>query len=262
MEKSPRTTIFRFSAGAPLLGCALLLGMAQAQDTTTTTTQAGRPTVTTEVKSATVVYVSGNDLVVKADDGTVKHFVVPDSTRVTVDGKSLSVHELQPGMRLTRTITTTTTPQNVETVRTIQGKVWYVSPPSNLILSFPNSPNKQYKVPSGALFDVNGKKVSIFHIKKGMAISATIIKDEPMTVADSSRSVTGEAPAPAPAPATPPPTPPVMGVLLIEQPHAAPPQVAENTLPKTASPIPLIGLLGLLSLGAAAGLGALRRFSE
>jgi hypothetical protein len=255
MKESIRTTIRRFSAGAPLLGCALLLGMAQAQDTSTSTTQAGQSTVTTQVRSGTVVYVSGNDLVVKLDDGTVKHFVVPDSTRVTVDGRSLSVHQLQQGMKLTRTITTTTTPTNVETVRTISGKVWYVNPPSALILSFPDSPNKQYKVPSGTKFDVNGEKVSIFHIKKGMTISATIITDEPITVASESRSVTGEAPPPPPPP---PATPPAEGALLIEEP-AAPQQVAESTLPKTASSIPLIGFLGLLSLSAAAGLGALRK---
>lgn len=35
-----------------------------------------------------------------------------------------------------------------------------------------------------------------------------------------------------------------------------------KTLPKTASPLPLIGLLGLLSLTLAAGLSALRRREE
>jgi hypothetical protein len=242
---------------AGLLSCALL-GTAHAQDTTSSTTRTGAPAVTTQVRSGTVIYVSGNDLIVKVDDGTIKHFVVPDSTRVTVGGKSLSVHQLTPGMTLTRTITTTATPTYVETVRTITGKVWYVAPPRTLILSFPDGPNKQYKVPDGTMFDVDGKKQSIFHVRKGMTISATIVKDVPETIATSTTSVSGVAP-PAP-PATPPATPTIVGVLLIE-PIAPPPppaDVAQNTLPKTGSIFPLLGLLGALLLGVSFGARALR----
>jgi hypothetical protein len=257
MTHPRRNQILRLAAAGAVLGSWLLLGgVSHGQDTTTKSTQAGKASVTTQVQSATVVYVSGNDLIVKTDDGTIKHFVVPDERKITVDGKELTVHDLQPGMRLTRTITTTTTPKTVQTVRTIQGKVWYVNPPHNLILSLPDG-NKQYKVPDGAMFDVDGKKQSIFHIKKGMMISATIIKDTPETDVSSTRDVTGVAP-------TPPPTHPVQGTLLIESPIPAPPpvEVAQAapapTLPKTGSPLPLIGLLGLLSLGLAAGMRKLR----
>lgn len=249
-----RTKILHLAVTGAVLGSWLLLGgVSRAQDTTTSTTQAGKASVTTEVKSATVVYVSGNDLIVKADDGTIKHFVVPNDRMITVDGKQLTVHDLQPGMRLTRTITTTTTPKTVQTVRSIQGKVWYVNPPHGLILSLPEG-NKSYKVPDGAMFDVDGKKQSIFHVKKGMMISATIITDTPETEVSSNRAVTGEVP--------PPPTPPVVGVLLIEKAPAPQPEVAQATppptLPKTGSLIPLLGLLGLLSLGAAAGMQKIR----
>lgn len=252
MNDSRRTDILRLAIVGAVLSSWVLLGVARSQDTTTSNTQTGQAAVTTEVKSATVVYVSGNDLIVKADDGTVKHFVVPDDRKITVDGKDLTVHDLKPGMRLTRTITTTTTPKTVQTVRTIRGKVWYVSPPNTLILSLPTG-NKQYKVPDGAMFNVGGQQQSIFHIKKGMVISATIIKDSPETYVSSARTVSGVAPIPPPAP----PTPPVVGVLLIEEPHApapAPEQVAQATLPRTGSPIPLIGFLSLLSLAVSAGL--------
>lgn len=254
MNDSRRTDILRLALAGAVAGF-WLLGVAQGQDTTATSSQAGQATVTTEVRSAVVVYVSGNDLVVKADDGTVKHFVVPDDRKINVDGNDLTVHDLKPGMRLTRTITTTTTPQTVQTIRTIKGKVWYVNPPHGLILTLPTG-NKEYKVPDGAMFDINGKQQSIFHVKKGMVISATIIKDSGETLVSSSRSVTGEAPQPAPKPSTPP----VVGVLLIEQPPApAPPQeVAQTTLPKTGSLIPLFGLLGLISICAAVGLRGLR----
>ena len=131
-----------------------MLGIASAQDTSTSSTQTGQSTVTTEVKSGTIVYASGNDVVVKLDDGTVKHVVVPESTTITVDGKDLTVHDLQPGMKVTRKITTTTTPVTVQTVRTVKGKVWYVSPPHTLILSFPDGTNKKYNVPDGAMLSL------------------------------------------------------------------------------------------------------------
>ena len=245
---------FRFSL--VLLSCALAVGIASAQDTTTTNVHSGQPTITTEVKSGEVLYVSGNDLVVKVDDGQVKHFVVPDSATVNVDGRQLTVHDLKPGMKLTRTITTTVTPKTVQTVRTIKGKVWYVNPPKTVILSLPDNTNKQYKVPDGTMFNVDGQMQSVFHLKKGMNVSATVITETPEVVQSSARSVTGE---PAPAPPPPPDTPAPVGALLIEQPAAPPPaQVAQATLPKTGSVLPLIGLLGMLFVCSSFGLRTLR----
>ena len=254
MRSGRMRTIFELS-----LACALVLATAWAQDTTNTNTASGQPTVTTEVKSAEVVYVSGNDLVVRADDGQVKHFVVPDDKTVTVDGKELTVHDLQPGMRLTRTITTTTTPRTITTVRTIKGKVWHVNAPSTVILTLPDGTNKQYKVPKGQMFEMDGQKHDVFALKKGMLISATVLTESPEVVATSTRAVTG----------TPPPaTPPTEAAILIEEPVAVPaapaavpsaaPEVAQATLPKTASNVPLIGLLALLCFATSIGLRALR----
>ena len=240
------------------LACVLTWGPAWAQDTTSTGASSGTAAVTTEVKSATVVYVSGNDLVVKAEDGQIKHFVVPDERTVTVNGKELTVHDVQPGMRLTRTITTTTTPRTITTVRTIRGKVWYVAPPSTVILTLPDGKNKQYKVPKGQIFEIDGKKHDVFDLKKGMIVSATVLTETPEVISASARSVTGSAPPP-------PPTPPVpaQAVLHIEEPMSpsAPTTTAEATpaaLPKTGSNVLLIGLLGLLCLGTSLVLRALR----
>ena len=61
-----------------------------------------------DVNRGTVVYVSGNDLVVKMEDGNLKHFVVPSDYKLTVDGKPVYVQDLKPGTKLTQTITTTT----------------------------------------------------------------------------------------------------------------------------------------------------------
>jgi hypothetical protein len=235
-----------------ILACALSVGTASAQDTSTTNVQSGQPTVTTEVKSGEVVYASGNDLVVKVDDGQVKHFTVPESTTFNVDGKNLTVHDLKPGMRLTRTITTTSTPKTVQTVRTIKGKVWYVNAPKTVILTLPDNTNKQYKVPEGTMFNVDGQMQSVFHLRKGMQVSATVITDTPEVVENSARAISGQAPPP------PPETPQPVGALLIEEPAPPPAQVAENTLPKTGSVLPLIAVLGLLFVCASFGLRALR----
>ncbi len=243
------------------LACALASPAARAQDTTTTSHQYGQPTVTTDVQSAVVVYVSGNYLVVKMDDGQVKDFTVPDSTTVEVNGQQLNVHQLQPGMRLTRTITTTSTPKTVTTVRTIKGRVWHVNPPKTVILTLPDGTNKQYEVPPGQTFTYDGGTHDIFALRKGTLITATVVTESPVVVQSSSTAVTGTMPPP---PATPPA--PAQTAILIAIPVSRPapaetqpqPEVARE-LPKTGSPMPLFGLLGLVFLGTALGLRALSR---
>lgn len=240
--------------------CLLLAAGVRAQDTSTSSSaQTGQPTVTTDVTSATVVYVSGNDLVVKMSDGQVKNLVVPDDRTVNVDGKELNVHDLRPGMRLTRTITTTTTPHTVKTVTTIKGKVFFPQPPDYVILTLPDGKNKRYNIPKGQMFDINGQQVDAFGLRKGMVISATVVTEAPETVAKMATTVTG-----TPAPAPPPPaTPPPQQVLLIAVPVSSPapqpqaqqpeaqPTVAQN-LPKTGSYLPLIALAGAMMVGLAA----------
>jgi hypothetical protein len=82
--------------------------------------------------SIKVVYVSGKHLIVKME-GQIRDIPnVPDSTRVMVDGKEVGIHDLQPGMHLQRTVTTTTTPRMITTVQSVRGKVWHVTPPPAL----------------------------------------------------------------------------------------------------------------------------------
>ena len=247
----------------PALALALMCMIAQVviamQDTSVKSVEQGSSKVTTEVKHGEVLYVSGNDLVVKVDDGQVKHFEVPDDFKFQVDGKDLSVHELTPGMQLTRTITTTSTPRTVKTVRTIKGKVWNVNAPNTVILTLPDNTNKQYKVPKGQMFDINGQKQDVFALRKGMNISATVITEAPEIEQSVARTVTGS-PAPAAAAAVPPPeTPAEVGALLIEEgpapaPEASQPaqssEVAQAKLPQTASNLPLILMLTALCFGA------------
>src|SRR5262245_57382301 len=106
--------------------CLLFSAVVMAQVKTETSTTKEQSTVETTVERGEVVAVSGNDLVVKMEDGQIRNFPnIPESARVSVGGKELSVHELQPGMKLERTITTTATPQVVTTVKSVTGRVWH-----------------------------------------------------------------------------------------------------------------------------------------
>jgi hypothetical protein len=227
--------------------------LAMAQDTSQTTTSSGPATQETKVRSGEVVYVSGNDLVVKTDEGQVKHLTVPEGTTATVDGQQMSVHDLKPGMKLQQTITTTTTPETVKTVRTIKGKVWQVQPPVSVILTLPDGTNKQYKIPNGQKFDVNGQQTDAWGLKKGMNVTATAITEASDDMIAQTKTTTGEMPMPAPTPAAVP-TPPQEGALLVEiEEPPAPAQAAQadlpTTLPQTAGYLPLIGLGGALAFG-------------
>jgi hypothetical protein len=227
-----------------------------AQQTSETSVTQGQSEQQATVERGEVVYVSGNELVVKkTDTGEVLALTVPDSARATVDGKELSVHELKPGMKLQRTITTTTTPKTVTTVTTIKGKVWHVTPPTSVILSMDGT-NKEYKIPAGQKFNIDGEELDAFHLKKGMNVTATVIREAPETQIAEQKSVTGHVP-----------TPPMEGALLIEgpiTPAAAPATAAPATevakaeqpskLPQTGSMLPLLGLLGLLMSGVPIGM--------
>jgi hypothetical protein len=81
--------------------------MAQVQSQTSTTPEAQTKTVT--VERGEVVYVSGHDLILKMDDGEIRHIAnVPESATATVDGKQIGIHDIKVGMKMQKTITTTT----------------------------------------------------------------------------------------------------------------------------------------------------------
>ena len=93
--------------------CIILAFTANAQVKTETKVEESAASQTVKVETAEVVYISGNDLIVKTDDGELRHFPdVSDDKTVTVAGKELTVHDLKPGMKLQRTTITSTTPQN------------------------------------------------------------------------------------------------------------------------------------------------------
>ena len=243
--------LFTVAAGIVFLISAAAIN---AQVQTQTTTAVSEADKTATVERGEVVLVDGNDLIVKMEDGTIRHFPnVPESVRIDVAGQQLGIHDLKPGMKLQRVIITTTTPQTITTVKSVTGKVWHVSPPNSVILTMENGKNQSFKIPTGQKFMIDGQQVDAWGLKKGMKVSATKVIEVPQTVISQQRKLSGEMAPQAP----PPPAPPADLPILIAEERA--PEMPPATLPKTGSLLPLIGLMGLLSTGAGFGMRLLRR---
>jgi Rieske Fe-S protein len=159
-------------------------------------------------------------------------------------------------MKLQRTITTTTTPKTVTTVKTVTGTVWHVTPPNSVILKLEDNTTERFTIPKGQKFMVNGQETNAWGLKQGMKISATKVVEEPETVVEHQRQLTGTMPPPPPPP---PADQPILVVMMARAtPPPAPSEPAAKELPKTGSLLPLIGLIGALALATGLGLRAVR----
>jgi len=240
-------TILRSLLGGGALCMAFALPSA-AQVQTSKTVAHGEPTKSVKVERGEVVYVSGNTVIIKGEDGELRHFNnVPDSVTVNVDGQQLNVHQIKAGMKIEKQTITTTTPRVVTTVQTVTGKVFHVAPPNSVILTLEDGTNQQFKIPKGQKFTIEGKETDAFGLKKGMKVSAQRVVEEPETVMTQEVARTGKLPPPPPAPKEDLP------ILVVFVPVAHPAvetasaeEPAPTKLPKTASNLPLIGLLGAL----------------
>lgn len=271
-------TILRNLLGAGLICPAFALG-GNAQVQTRTEVSSGPATQEVQVQRGEVIYVSGNDVVLKEEDGRIRDFPnVPDSARVTVDGQQLSVHEIRPGMMIERTTITTTTPRIITTIKTVTGTVWQVNPPTSVILTLENGKNQQFGIPQGTQFTVDGQPTDAFSLRPGMKVSATAVTEVPETLVETEVTRTGKMARPVET------IDPHIALLIVLVPYdaspdttnadssgsaadtdAAAPAPAEEApaqLPKTGSSLPLVALLGGLLCSLALGLKAKRAFSS
>ncbi len=236
-----------------LVAVCLAAGGAFAQTTQTTV----------EKVEVEIIHVSGNNVVFLME-GKAFQREVPADFRVNVDGKPVPVSELQPGQKvqLERTTKVTAVPEK-QIVKVRSGEVVNVT--GQTLVYREDNKNKTLKVPKDFQFMVDGKKVNVQDLRAGMKLTATIITEVPQpakvqqkVVASSTAPKPKEepkpaAPAAAPAPAAPAPAP-------AAAPAPAPePVKPAKKLPKTGSPLPLVGLTGGLFLALGAGLSALRR---
>ena len=151
---------------------------------------------TTRTISGTVVEVNGGTLVVKMSSGDIRMFTPPADRKFLVDGKELTLSELQPGTNLKATITESPTTVVDRTVETLQGTVIFASGPS-VILRLASGETKLYTIKADdpvKFRDGSGKEITVFDLRKDMKINATKITEAPRTELVATAVVTGTNP--------------------------------------------------------------------
>jgi LPXTG-motif cell wall-anchored protein len=197
-----------------------------------------------EIRNGTVLAVDGNRLVVRGPAG-VREFLVPDDFRFDMDGKSLSVHDLKPGMPIMAKITTTQTPIEMTTTEVREAKVIHTIG-SAFAVRTKEGEAKKFSAKDveerNIIIYRDGKAISPYDLKKGDNITATVVTELPPQILTTEELEVFVQQPPRRKPVrvarvqrTPPPPPPAQ-------------------LPKTGSRLPWIGLGGLLALAVGAGL--------
>lgn len=245
--------------GAFTLVVVALAGNAAAQVKKTERYPAGLHEVTVELRHGTVVLVMGNHLVTRLENGQMEAIEIPEGFRFQLNGRLLPLHELRPGMLITHETITTSKPILVRTVEVVRGTIQHVNGP-HVIIQDENNKLHDYMIPDWAEVLVDGQKMTVFELRKDMKIDTTIVSEatenhieseEKIHVRHPSNGQAGNRKEPehhgVPAAVSPPQA---------TEPRLEP-QLTE--LPGTGSPVPLAGLLGLLSLAASFGLRGLRK---
>jgi hypothetical protein len=200
---------------------------AVAQTTEVTTTKQTQ-------KSGVIQAVYGNHVVVQEASGT-HEYTVPDGFKFQMNGQDVTVAELKPGMKVSATINEQTTSRDVTTTKVVSGQVVQVAP-GGIVVKDSKGQLKSYGSKDVQGHDVtivrNGKEIPLSDLKLGDKLSATIVTTYPPQVV-TKRSVTANL---TPAPSSPP---------------TAVASAEPATLPKTGSPLPLLGLLAGIALATA-----------
>ena len=223
-----------------------------AQVQTQTSEKKSVTTKTVTVERAEIVHIAGNDVVLRMEDGTLRDFDnVSENVTFMVDGRPVNIHNAKVGMKLEKQTIVSSTPRVITTVESVTGTVWHVSPPTTVILRLENGETQSFKIPNGQTFTIDGEEKDAWGLKKGMKVQATKVTEVPETLVSHEVKATGKMPPPPPVPKADVPI--LVAVLPTPaapmETAAARPEPAPKKLPKTASDLPLIGLLGALFCG-------------
>jgi hypothetical protein len=244
--------------------------------------QAPQKTTTTETKKFTVIAVQGNQLDVRLPEGT-RELTVPDDFRFNVNGQQMSVHELKPGMSGTAVISTTTTVKPVTVTEVKDGVVTKVMG-STIIVQTANG----FQMLTQGEADTRGVKVvrdgqpvDFSQLHAGDRLTATIVSSRPPQImtekqvnatldtpakaaASAGKAVANAASATAAGAEKAGKATAAGATRAAKATGAALSGSGSSTggaskaggrkLPKTASPLPLVGLVGLTALSIGLGL--------
>ena len=200
---------------------------------------------TLNIQNGTVVGVWDNTLVIRDSSGVSRQFDVPPDFKVDIDGKSVSVKELRPGMHITAAVKTVNTPVVVQSKELRDAT--YIKHAGGLVYVKEADGIHSYNTPAGFRFWINNAPLRPDELQTNMRFSATIVHTGTATGTSqelAGASATDEAAKAAAAKAA--------------ADAAAAQQAMAKSLPKTASQAPMAGALGVLCLGLGAAL-TLRR---
>ena len=124
---------------------------------------------------ATVVYVSGNDLLIKATDGRLLNYSVPAGYQFTIDGGKVGLKDLKAGAVLKGPVATGSEPLIIGHVETVKAKVYVARPPDTLTLILSDG-SQDFVVPTGTMFAVNGAAVPLSGLKRNDEVDVTLLR--------------------------------------------------------------------------------------
>jgi hypothetical protein len=197
--------MIRFEKSVLLLAIAAAIPVclsAQTQSTTNTTPRSVSKALT--IDSAQVVYVSGDDAVLKMPDGSLRLFELAPGTPLMIDGKEARPSDLSPGMNISHVQLHSQVTSDVETVETLAGTITRKNG-RFLTLRLEDGTSKIYRVPNHATFNVGGRDTNFNDITRGMRINVTAVTTSGLNSHATAAKVV----------ATTPPTPPQQGTLVI-----------------------------------------------
>ena len=218
------------------------------------------PTTTTSTQVRQFDSVDGNKVVVRGNEG-YREITVADDFRLSVDGRPVGVRELKPGMKGTATITTTTTSTPVSVTQIRDGVVMQKTGNSIVVRSADGI--KMFSEGDAAQRGVrilrDGQSLAFSDLNVGDHLTATIVTTHPPKIMTRQQVAASMSSAPAPMTTPRAETPTRMAAATPVAAPSAPDAAPEHQLPKTASSLPLIALLGAGSTMLGLTLTVLRR---
>jgi LPXTG-motif cell wall-anchored protein len=215
-----------------------------------------------EIKSFEVVSVDGNKVVAKTTAGAKEYTLPADFKFTTADGKEVGVGDLKPGMKGVAHVTTKTTTTPVYVTEVKSGEV--IQKSGNSIIVRTATGIKMFSEGDVAKRNItimkDGKPAGISDFSTGDKLSATIVTaGAPKVLTEKQLQATLSGSGAAAGAGAGAGSAGAAGRASASGATPAAEGAPAKKLPKTASQLPLVGLIGALSLAAGLSLTIARK---